>query len=125
MFVPDSGFVVLYSNDIESTKLFYNQIGGEVIESDDTKLVVALGNLELHFVLSSTEKFENYQFITKQPVGQGIILYIGVENLEDTKSFVETAGSPTIFPIQANHWGTEEFLFEDPNGFKIVVYRVV
>ena len=125
MFVEKSTFTLLYTNNLENTKSFYTQIGSEIIEDTEGKLVVKLADLELHFILSATEVFENYQYVIKEPYGQGVLFYIGVDNLQDAKNIIEAAGSPLIFPIQSNHWGSEEFLFEDPNGFKIVIYRNV
>lgn len=48
--------------------------------------------------------------------------YIGVNNLEATTEKIKEAGGVVKTKIKENHWGAREFLFEDPNGYKFVMY---
>ena len=124
MFTTESAFHVLYSENIDKTHDFYQKISSEIKEKTSDKVVVQLGDYDLHFVLNSTEPFAEYQYVAeKKDYGNGILFYVGVENIDAAFTLIKEAGGATKSEIKDNHWGAREFLFEDPNGYKFVIYQ--
>lgn len=123
MFHKKTNFNVLYTGDIKITADFYKGIGCKISELENDKVVVEMGDLELHFVLPQSERFQEYLFIASGNYGFGNIFYIEVDNLEKAFNLVQEAGGRIYSHIQKNHWGCKEFLFQDPNGYNFVVYK--
>ncbi len=124
MFIKDSSFHVLYTYNLQATHNFYKSLGTEIKQVEDDKVVVQMGDYSLHFILYSTEPFEEYKYITlKNDYGNGVLFYTEVENLEDAVEKVKQAGGTIKSQIMDNHWGCKEFLFEDPNGYKFSFYK--
>lgn len=123
MFTDNSSFTVLYTNDLEKTRNFYDQIKVRLIEEEESKLVYRLGDYELHFILSSSEAIESYRYSSNGNLGQGILMYVGSSNIVKSRDSIMNARPLNITEIVQNHWESKEFLFEDPNGYKFVVYE--
>jgi predicted lactoylglutathione lyase len=120
MFLKNSSFNVLYTEDIQATHDFYKKIGAEIEKIEDDKVVVTLGDFNLHFILANTEPFKEYEYIAKKnDYGNGVLFYIEVEDIEKLFSFLEDSTKSSIKP---NHWQCREFLLEDNNGYKFVFY---
>jgi catechol-2,3-dioxygenase len=125
MFTDNSSFMVLYTNDLENTRKFYDLIKVRLIEEEENKLVYRLGDYELHFILSSSEAIEAYKYSSKGILGQGALMYVGSSNIVKTRELILKSSPSKVTEIVDNHWESKEFLFEDPNGYKFVVYEDV
>lgn len=125
MVKKESSFLVSYIKDVRQTHDFYKSIGAEIIELKDDKVVLKIGDFEIHFVKDKTEPWDEYKYIAnlKNP-GNGIIYYIEVNNLEESLKLVSNAGGKIISDIRENWWDGKEFLFEDVNGYKLVFYQM-
>lgn len=124
MFKNNSSFNVLYTEDIETTYSFFNKIGCIISQKDEDKVVVNFGSFDLHFILSSTEPSEDYQYIAlDKNRGSGNIFYIECDNIEQDFQNVKMAGGIIKTSIFNNHWNCLEFLFEDFNGYKFCLYQ--
>ena len=123
MFKKKTNFNVLYSHDIKSTARFFQAIEAEISDLEADKVVVNLGDLELHFVTPQSEPFQEYQFVAQGNFGGGNIFYVEVDNLEKTFNLIHEIGGRIYSQIQKNHWGCKEFLFQDPNGYNFVAYK--
>ena len=124
MFVSKSSFHVLYTDNLQATYAFYNALGASIKQALDDKVVVEMGDYSLHFILDTTEPFEEYQYIArKNDYGNGVLFYIEVEDLERAYKKVQNAGGVVKTDIKNNHWECKEFLFEDPNGYKFAFYK--
>ncbi|GAB4145905.1 MAG: hypothetical protein OHK0017_06010 [Patescibacteria group bacterium] len=124
MILPSSAFTVLYCLDVEQTKSFYELIGANIKEFSTDKVVVDVAGHDLHFILNTAEPFEEYRYVAETGnFGQGVLFYFEVEDLEKFYQLVNSAGGSIKTKIKANHWDCSEFLFEDPNGFKLVAYK--
>ena len=123
MYTDNSSFMVLYTNDLEKTRNFYDFIKVRLIEEEESKLVYRLGDYELHFILSYSEIIESYRYTSKGNLGQGILMYVGSSNIVKTRELILRTNPKNITEIVPNHWESKEFLFEDPNGYKFVVYE--
>lgn len=125
MFKPDSTFHVMYISNVEATKTFYEALGAEIVKVEDDKVVVNLGAYNLHFILDSTEPWEEYKFAAGVAGrGQGILFYIEVEDLEEAYRKVKELQANVRSQIKENWWDGKEFLFEDPDGYKFVFYKM-
>ena len=119
-----TNFLVLYTSEIDNTRNFYELIGGEIIEHTDTKVVTRLGHLELHFVLDASEPIEESKYIAYTTPRRGsILLYIETDNLVDLFEKIKTSKGKIICEIDKRPWSTEEFIFEDPNGYAFAFYK--
>lgn len=124
MLLPDSAFNVLYTNKIKETKSFYEQIGAIIKEFEEEKVVVNLAGFDLHFILASSEPFNEYRYVADSNLyGQGILFYFAVSNLEEFYQLIHESNGVIKSGIKNNHWGAQEFLFEDSNGYKFVAYQ--
>ncbi|MCR4329042.1 MAG: VOC family protein [Candidatus Roizmanbacteria bacterium] len=124
MFKSQSTFNVLYTSDIEKTYDFFKGLGLEIKQHENDKVVVVFGSFDLHFVLSSTEPFEAYKYITEtNNYGQGIIFYIETTDIRNAQRLIEERGGVIKAPVFKNNWGCEELLFEDTNGYKFALFQ--
>lgn len=124
-FIPKSTFNVLYIKDVNTTHDFYKSIDAEIIKKEDDKVVVHLGEFSLHFILQTTEPFEEYQFATSENNrGMGNLFYIEVDNLEEAYELAKNSTGKVKSEIKDNLWGGKEFLVEDPDGYKVVFYKM-
>lgn len=123
-FKRNSSFNVLYTKNLEETEQFYKAIRAEIKESAEDKVVVRIGDFDLHFILNSAEPFEAYKYIAdSKEYGSGNIFYIESENIEEDFNQIKQAGGIIQSEILDNLWECKEFLFEDPNGYKFAVYQ--
>lgn len=126
MFKPNSSFLVLYTNNVAQTRDFYQLIGAEIKEAQGDKVVVKIDNHEIHFILDSSEPFEEYKYIAKKSdYGNGVVFYTEVEKIEDIYNKLKISTGKTKSEIFNNKWGARELLFEDNNGFKFAVYEML
>lgn len=126
MFKPNSSFCVLYTTDISKTHHFYQTLGFKIKEIEVDKVVVTFDSQDFHFILNTTEPSDSYKYIA-QPgsYGQGVIFYIEAEDLEKAEQLIVSCGGIVKADIFNNHWGCQELLFEDPNGYKFALYQEV
>jgi len=125
MFKLNSAFQVLYVKDIIKVEEFYKALGVEIVELEINKVVINLGSYNIHFIKDDTEPWDEYKYIAvNNSRGNGIIFYIEVDELDNIFSKVINAKGIIKSPIKANWWGAKEFLFEDPNGYKYVFYKM-
>lgn len=124
MFKDNSSFNVLYTSNIAKTYDFYKAIGGIIEKLEEDKVVVKFGSFELHYILDSTEPFEEYKYITiPDNYGQGVIFYIETDNIDQMPNLITKAGGALKSDIFDNKWGCKELLFEDVNGYKFALYQ--
>ncbi len=125
MFKKDSSFQVLYAKNIEETHKFYKAIGAEIGEVKKEKIVVGIGDYEIHFIQQDTEPWKEYKYVAQeQSRGNGILFYCEVEDIKQAIVKVTMAEGNIKSKIKENWWNGEEFLFEDPNGYKFVLYQM-
>lgn len=126
MFKSDSSFNVLYTTDVVKTHDFYQKLGLEIKQFENDKVVVSFGSFDLHFILDTTEPFEEYKYIAEPfHYGQGVIFYIETDSIRDDQKFIASIGGTIRSEVFKNHWGSEELLFEDPNGYKFALYQEI
>ncbi len=110
---------LFFSNDLEKTAQFYEQLGFLVQKSEDG-LKIKLGNFTLAFV------DENKVLIQKEahakPKGLGVFTYIEVGNVDEyfrslKEKGIHTSSEPRDWP-----WGKREFAVKDPDGYKLIFY---
>lgn len=125
MYKPDSVFNVLYTSDIVSTYEFYKAIGASITAFENDKVVVKLGDFDLHFILDTQEPFKDYKYIAENKNrGNGLIFYIEVDDIEAHLQLIENVEGKLKSKIFNNMWDAKELLFEDPNGYKIALYQL-
>jgi uncharacterized glyoxalase superfamily protein PhnB len=99
-------------------------LGFFIKELKEDKVVVVFDSLELHFILHTTEPFSEYKYIAEPGIyGQGVILYIETTDIQAVQRSVKNFGGEIKASIFKNHWGYQEILFEDPNGYKFAAYQ--
>jgi predicted enzyme related to lactoylglutathione lyase len=125
MFKAGSSFLVQYVKDVTATHNFYSDIGAVIEKIESDKVIVKLGDFEIHFVQQNTEPWEEYKYIAiDQSRGQGILFYVEVESTAEIRVKVEAAGGKVKTDIKENWWDGKEFLCEDPDGYKLVFYEM-
>ncbi len=125
MFKYNSSFIVAYAKDVQKTHAFYKQLGAEIIKLENDKVVVKIGDYEIHFVKDTAEPWDEYKYIANlQNPGNGMILYLEVNSIQESLETVKNAEGKIVTAIKENWWDGIEFLFEDPNGFKFVFYQM-
>jgi predicted enzyme related to lactoylglutathione lyase len=123
MFTDNSSFIVLYTNDLNTTKDFYKSIKADLIEEEVNKIVFRLGSNEIHFVSSKGNLNSDYIYNNSGQLGQGILIYLGTKNIKKTHTLIAKNNPNNITAIKPNNWESKEFLFEDINGYKFVCYE--
>jgi len=124
--LPDTAFLVYYTKSTELIKAFWDSLKVEANQYTDDKVVVVMGNIEIHYILDTTEPFEEYLFATMPTNrGQGIIHYFSVNDIEKFRTAVEKLKPAQLTEIKNNHWDAKEFLFSDPDGYLFAVYEMV
>jgi uncharacterized glyoxalase superfamily protein PhnB len=123
MFKSEEPFVVLYTTNITDTERFFRTLQVDIKEVTEDKVVVMFGGFNLHYILNTAEPSKEYEYIAEpHGYGQGTIYYIETTDLEKTKTAIKEAGGKIIADIFSNHWGCQELLTEDPNGYKFAFY---
>lgn len=124
MFSANNSFNVLYSEDIEKTASFFEKLGVGIKEKTADKIVVGFGSFDLHYILNSSEPFEEYKYIAvPEHYGQGVIFYIETNNINQVAEKVPGAGGILKSSVFDNKWGCKELLVEDPSGYKFAFYQ--
>ena len=124
MFNSNRSFHVLYTTNIEQTANFFQKLDITPLKHESDIVVVQFCGFELHYILNTTEPAEAYQYITTPSnYGHGAIFYAQINDLENAAEKIKDAGGMIKADIYKNHWGGEEFLLEDPNGYKFALYR--
>lgn len=123
MFNPKNSFNVLYTTDVNRTADFFESLGIALVGRDAGKVVLHFGSFDLHYILNTSEPFEEYKYITSGPYGQGIIFYIETLDIEVVFSKISEVGGTVRSSIFENKWDCKEFLAEDPNGYKFAFYQ--
>jgi len=86
-------------------------------------VVVKLSDYEIHFIDAETEPWDEYKYIAKLPEkGGSIIFYLETTNLQAAFKLVKEAGGLIKSEIKENWWNASEFLFEDKDGYKFVIF---
>lgn len=125
MFKTASSFLVQYVKNITITHNFYQDIGATIEKLESDKVVVKLGDFEIHFVQQETEPWQEYKYITVDSLrGQGVLFYIEVENISEIRAKIDSAGGKIVTDLKENWWDGKEFLCEDPDGYKLVFYEM-
>jgi len=126
MFTKNSSFNVLYTEDLNSTHEFYKYIGAEIKKLESDKVVIGIGDFDLHIVLDSTEPVEEYKVLASSTnKGGAAIFYSEVDNINELFKNIESTKGKILSEIYNNHWGASEFLCEDPNGYKFAFYQMI
>lgn len=121
---PESAFIVAYTSDIEKLTTFWEGMQAEIKQKFGDKLVIALAQIEIHYILETLEPFEEYQFATKREGrGQGVLTYFGVEDIKKFHALVKSFSTFTTEP-RKNAWDGIEFLFKDPDGYLFAAYQL-
>lgn len=121
MFTDNPSFIVLFTLNLEETKQFYLSLKAKIIEEEQNKIVIILGENELHFVNSKGVPDSNYQLeISAQ---NSLLIYIGTKNIKKTYTTILKLNPIYITPIKPNDWESKEFMFHDNNGYKFVCYE--
>lgn len=123
MFKNDSSFNVLYTTDVHKTYQFFKGLGSTIRQYEEDKVVVSFGTFDLHYILDVTEPAAAYQYITKAPLGQGIIFYLETTQIQEASKLIVSSGGTVKTSVFENHWGYQELLFEDPNGYKFALFQ--
>lgn len=126
MLTKNSSFNVFYSDDLKTTEDFYKLIGAEIKKVQDDKLVIGVGEFDIHIILSSTEPSPDYKFMSmSHDKGGAAVFYIEVDNIDKLHQQIIFSGGTIKSGIYNNHWGAREFLCEDPNGYKFAFYQMI
>lgn len=124
MFKPEGSFNVLYTTDVEKTAHFFEKLGVTIKQHKTDKVVVGFGSFDLHYILDTTEPFEEYKYIAlSEQYGQGVIFYIETNDIEQVAERIPDAGGTLKSPIFDNKWNCRELLAEDPNGYNFAFYQ--
>jgi hypothetical protein len=111
MFTDSMSFIVLFTQDLSGTKKFYTEIGASMVEAEENKVVIRLGEIELCFKLSHSNSVSN------------VIFYTGTNDLIKAYKIISNIKSTETSCIIENDWGTKEFNFKDNNGYQICVFE--
>ena len=88
-------------------------------------MVIDLNGYELHYVLESTEPFEEYFFATnKNNRGMGSLIYFNTDDINELHSEATKLSPNKITNVKENLWEGREFLFSDPDGYLFVAYKM-
>ncbi len=118
--------VELMVDDIQKTVEFYKTVlGFEVIlETPDDKPTFAIiksNNVKL--MLYIREEFANeIPKFKNEKLGGSIALYIGVDNIKNWHKRLESKVK-VVQKLHATEYGTEEFSFEDINGYVLMFHE--
>ncbi len=124
MFNSKNSFNVLYTANIQKTASFFEKLGIPLKQYEDDKVVVEFGSFDLHYILNTTEPFEEYKYIAHPTqYGQGVIFYIETSDIELASQKILDAGGTLKSSVFKNNWNCREFLAEDPNGYKFAFYQ--
>jgi catechol 2,3-dioxygenase-like lactoylglutathione lyase family enzyme len=110
---PDRAIPILPSRSVESTEVFYRQLGfhGAVWPAPYHYLILDRGSVEIHF----------FTQLDLNPAESSAGCYIRVSDVEEIyRAFAEaelpTTGIPRMDRLENKPWGMREFAIVDPDG---------
>ena len=118
-----SPFLVLYTKDVDRLVTYYTQLGVQIKEQADDRCVVEFGGFDLHYILHSTEPMSDYHYVSEmRDPGSGVLLYLESTNIEEDLAKIRGSGGKVVTEPADNAWDCQEALYEDPDGYKFVIW---
>lgn len=112
--------LLLYVSNLNETADFYEKLGFNIRERNDSYLVVGVDDFELHCYDQAKVHFKQDADRLK---GAGVFIYLLVDDVDKKYSELIAKGlKPSGKPTDWD-WGNREFVIKDPNNYKIVVYK--
>lgn len=123
MIIQAVNAIVCYVKDAEVSKQFYERVGFAVTEVSRGHIRIPLGSVELEF---HDERLETIpEFLAeagRSPKGAGLYLYFRVDKLEEHRQEL-LRKDISVSEIVERPWKNLECMVEDPDGYKLVLYR--
>jgi lactoylglutathione lyase len=115
--------VELFTNDIERTVEFYEQVLGFEREADSPGYVaVRRGDIVIGIGLSANlPDAHPIKPREGERLGLGVELVVEVDDIDAEYASVQASGYAIATPIAERPWGLRDFRLVDPNGYYIRV----
>ena len=113
-----------YVSDLDKTAEFYEALGLEVKERTSNRLIIYLNWYRIDFVkVNETDYAEFKSEAEATNKGAGVFLYFSVDDVDAAyKELVAMGVKPTTEP-KDQPWGNREIVVQDPDGYKIVLFK--
>jgi catechol 2,3-dioxygenase-like lactoylglutathione lyase family enzyme len=117
---------VCYVKDTEKTADFYKKLGFTIDKIEPDHVSISLGNFWMDFHPQDKEDKPEFQKeAVLEPKGAGLFLYFKVSDVDGyyadlLNKGLEPSSEPHDWP-----WGNREFVIRDPDGYKLVFYKVL
>lgn len=113
-------YILLYVSDLDKTASFYGKLGFEIAKRTENKVVVKLGDFELHC-------YDQSKVFFKQDVdrfkGAGVFIYISADDVDGKYSELMSKGLQPSGKPKDFEWENKEFAIKDPDDYKIIFYK--
>jgi len=113
-----------YVSDIDKTAEFYEKLGLQIREKTADRIVIYLNWYRIDLVKpTETDYKEFHDEAASKDKGAGVFLYFSVDDVDATyQEMLDLGLEPTTKP-QDQPWGNREFVLQDPDGYKLVIFK--
>ena len=116
--------VVCYVKNIDKTAKFYEALGFRIAKREPDHLSIYLNWFWIDFHPQDKEDKPEFQKEANlENKGAGLFLYIKVDEVDEFyKELLAKGLKPSSVPKDWP-WGNREFMFRDPDGYKLVFFQ--
>ncbi|MCA9381025.1 VOC family protein [Candidatus Dojkabacteria bacterium] len=116
--------ITCYVENLAETIKFYEDLGFEFKVKDATYATAYLNWFWIMFIESSSEQKEGFLKDAKsEHKGEGMYLYISVEDVDEFYKGVLDKGMKPSSEPKDWPWGNREFALKDPSGYKLIFFK--
>lgn len=113
-----------YVKDLDKTLAFYESLGLPAKERTANRAIIYLNWYRIDFLAADTYNPAEVQAeLNSDTKGTGVFLYFSVDDVD--AAYVEAVKlglKPACEPHDVA-WGNREFIIEDPDGYKLVLFK--
>lgn len=116
--------VTCFVKDLDRTAAFYESLGFDIKKRSEKHISAYSNWFWIDFILVEREERPSYiQEARASERGAGVLLYLSVDNVDETYQEMLTAGTKTAGEPHNSPYGNREFILYDPDGYRLAIFK--
>ena len=116
--------VTCFVKHLDKTAEFYEMLGFETKKRSENHITVYSNWFWIEFIAAARENRPVYvQEASATVRGAGVLLYLSVDNVDETYQELLAAGIKPLGEPQNTPYGNREFLIHDPDGYRLAIFK--
>lgn len=124
MKIKSASGLTYHVKNLNKTAKFYETLGFDIRKRESNHITAYSNWFWIDFLaIGKDERTKSEDGIESTDRGAGICLYLSVENVDEFhKYLISQKLKPSTSP-EDQPWGNREFLIQDPDGYKLVIFK--